>query len=913
MIDTPVGIGLGLGLGVGLGIDVAPAAPGAVSVAPYAVVRTVALPAPQPSPVGDEYRAQVGRLVGLTAWCEQAGPELCDALYELAGSARPDARGRVLLPLRRDVHNRRSPRPSLRAAWADLARQLPSPSSLLPLLDEWLTARDEIDRIGALLDALTGPALESDRTALAALCRAEELQRAVALTSADLLRAVRRAAAQGADPDRGARKSEATVLRYAMRAVTKTAPLSWFSHVGWGRWNEWHEDADVPGPGLPGAAEPSAVTQVDRWTLEALVQAVLRRPELRAAARYRLVPGLRSDGSQLVYRRTPLGEGTSAQELPEEQVTVPLSAPLRHVLATVGAGGAIQPGALASGIAARLGGPREEAERAATAYVGSLIDQGLLQPVYPVDPQSADVVRETADWLAEVGLVEPAAVLADIGADTERYARLPAAARPPCLDRIRSRWSQAFALVGAVPTGHRAPLTEDVAVRTVQNLGGGHGSGALLDLARLAPLFELFDEYAVIRRMARDRFVARFGVGGSCDVVGEFADEFTDTWRALDLVDQADPAVGSAAAPGDGQPVGREVRELLRLRAELAAAVTAFGSGGGSGGGTDGGEVVLPEEVVAEAARRGPGWLRRRPASYGVFVQPVPADGATRLCVNHVYGGWGRFTSRYLDHLDPSAKALVSARIADALPGAERVAQIRPVLGFNANLHPLLVAEEVSDLPDLPAWAMLRPEQLQLVHDDADDQLRLRVAATGELVNVLYLGFLSPFVLPRRLMPMLNDLGSGIVDLGKGLVPTRSRDTAVGRIRYRPRLRYREVIVSRAKWLLTAETVRAWRADLDQEPPALATSRWRAQLGIPERVFVAAAPPEDGTALSAVTSFFEQPKSQYVDLGSALHLRCLSRTLARYPGGVILEEALPEPRVGAYAVEIVAETYRSHP
>lgn len=577
---------------------------------------------------------------------------------------------------------------------------------------------------------------------------------------------------------------------------------------------------------------------------------------------------------------------------------LPLNAPLRHVLAAVGAGGAVRPAELTAGIAGRLGGPREQAEHAAAAYVASLIDQGLLQPAYPVDPQSTDVVRELSGWLVDVGFADLAAILAEIGTDTERYARLPAQARPACLVRIRSHWSQAFARVGAEPVSHRVPLTEDVAVRTVLDLGLGHGSQVLPDIARLVPLFEVFDEYAVIRRMARDRFVARFGVGGSCGAVGDFAEELADTWRALDLVDPA----GTAADADGGPPVGRELRDLLRLRAELARAVPAA---------VPVGEVVLPEEVVVEAGRRRPHWLRKRPASYGVFVQPVPRDdGSTRLCVNHVYGGWGRFTSRYLEYLDPGAKALVSARIGDALPATERVAQIRPVSGFNANLHPRLVADEVSETP---AWATLRPEQLQLVHDAADDQLRLRVAATGELINVLYLGFLAPFVLPGRLMPMLNDLGSGVVDLGKGLVATRSRDTAVGRIRYRPRLRYRDVIVSRAKWRLPAELVRDWRADLDQEPPAAAASRWRAQLGLPEQIFVAAAPAEDAGGLSAVMSFFEQPKSQYVDLGSALHLRCLSRTLARYPGGVIVEEALPEPRPGARTVEIVAETYRSHP
>ena len=864
--------------------------PRAVTVAPYALVRTVALPAPEPSPDTAVFRECAARLVELTLRCERLGPELCDTLYDRARSATADVRSRVLVPLRRDVHNRRSPRGTLRTALAGLDYQS-------PLLDAWLSARDEIDRTGVRLEELAGSALRADRRALAGLCRSEDLQRAVALTSEDLLRAVQRAALQTDEPDKQARKSEATVLRYAMRAVTRTNPLSWFSHVGWGRWQEDAHGHD------PGPTDPFAVARVQRSLLDALVQAVCGRQELRAVLDYRLAPGSHSDGSQLFFRRAspveraPLVDDAPADSVREEKVALPLTAVLRLVLARTGAGDTVRKHDLAASIASRLPGSPEQAERAAAAYVTALVDQGLLQPAPPFDPQAEDVVREASRWLLDLGFPELAEALAEIGSDTEGYTYLPAKARPECLARIRTRWSAAFALLGAPPVSPRTPLTEDVAVPTVRTLGAGHGRKALPDIARLGPLFELFDGYAVIRRMTRDRFVARFGVGGICDSLADFSDEIVEIWEALDGLDPD----GTFRNP-DGRPTAsRQVRDLLRLRAELAAAVPAAGAND---------EVVLPEELVDDAARRTPGWLRRRPASYGVFLQPVPDAAGTRLCVNHVYGGWGRFTSRFLDYLDPSAKQQVSAQIAEALGEGERIAQIRPVGGFNANLHPRLVADEVSEGA---AWATLQPEQLQLVHDTAGDQVRLRIAATGELVNVLYLGFLLPLVLPNRWMPLLNDLGSGLVHLGKALAPSRQRETALGPIRCRPRLRYRDVILSRAQWRLPEEMVHAWRAELDQGSPVQVTARWRALLGVPEQIFVAAAAPEAAAGMSALPAYLAQSKSQYVDLGSALHLRCLSRTLARYPNGLIIEEALPVPKPGARAVEIVAETYRSDP
>lgn len=872
---------------------------GAVTVAPYALVRTVTQAAPgSVSPYVDEYRACAARLVELTLRCERLADPLGDQLYERARSASAEVRGRVLLPLRRDVHNRRSPKASLRAALA-------APEHRSPLLDTWLSARDEMDRIGARLTALGDLALRADRAALAGLCRSEDLQRAVALTSEDLLRAVRRAAGQGDAPDKQARKSEATVLRYAMRAVTRTNPLSWFSHVGWGRWEEGPRgdrsrearDSD-PVAVDPVSADPVAVARVRLSLVDGLVEAVLRRREVRAAADCRLAPGLWADGSQVRYRRTPPGEGAFAGQGQEEEIALPLTPVLRLVLARGGNGDIMRQRDLIADIARRLPGPLQRAERAAADFVASLLDQQLLWPAPPFDPQAQDIVGEASRWLAGLGCADLAEALAAIGSDTEGYAHLPAMSRPARLARLRSRWSEAYTLAGAAPPNLRAPLSEDVVVPGVAPLGSRHGHAALPDLARLAPLFELFDDYVLLRRMALDRFVVRFGTGGVCGSLAEFADEIVAVREACDAV----TSDADFRLPGGGSgTVTAEVRKLLSLRAELIAAVPL-------GDGDADAEVVLPEELVDAAVRAAPAWLRQRPSSYGVFVQPVPDGGTTRLCVNHVYGGWGRFTSRFLDHLDPVAERQVAARIAGTLGAGERIAQIRPVAGFNGNVHPRLVADEISEGG---ARATLRPEQLELFHDVAADQLRLRVTATGEPVSVLYLGFLLPSVLPDRWAPLVDDLGAGPADLGAALAPRLSRDTPLGPIGFRPRLRYRDLILARAQWRLPREAVTDWRAELGRDSPVFATSRRRALLGIPEHVFVAAAGPEDAVGTGALMSYLARPKSQYVDLGSALHLRCLSRTLARYPDGVVVTEALPVPTPGVRATELVAETYRS--
>jgi hypothetical protein len=233
------------------------------------------------------------------------------------------------------------------------------------------------------------------------------------------------------------------------------------------------------------------------------------------------------------------------------------------------------------------------------------------------------------------------------------------------------------------------------------------------------------------------------------------------------------------------------------------------------------------------------------------------------------------------------------------------VTQLRPVCGFNANLHPLLVDREVGEDP---AWADLDTRRISAHHDPVSDQIRLRHESSGEPLDVLYLGFLMPSLLPARMAPLATDLGGGLVDLGRVVA---GQDRAGCRVR--PRLRYRDVVLARRSWSLPAAVVASLIRDLEADVPVDAVTRWAARLGLPTEVFVASGTAPPGRAADALR-YLGQPKPQYVDLANALHLRCLSRTLARHPDGVRVSEALPvpgTPNPHGRVVEVVAETYRS--
>ncbi|PYC79471.1 hypothetical protein C7C46_13980 [Streptomyces tateyamensis] len=861
----------------------------AVSCAPYVLVRATVMQYPAADRPTAAFRAELARLSELTAALTALGPPLADALYASRDGHPQDFHREVVLPLRRSVHNGREPRPALLARLADLPARVPE-------LAAWLTLRQSRAEALAAADRAAAPALAADRHALAALCRQPALTRAVALTSADLLRAVERAGAGAAD--RRARKEEPGVLRYALRASTKTSPFSWFTAVGWGPLRPGTDAG--PALALP---NPVPVVEANRTLVSALTQALLAAPRRRAGLPHRMASTARiADGRACYARSRPVFAGGRYLITTEEEVELPAGGPLAFVGAQCR-----RPVALAEltrRLSTALGG--EQAAGPAAGFLARLVEADLLVPCDPFDPQGAAPLEQLAHWLRDWPEDHDLADrITEIGRHTSRFADTPADRRPAALTELTTRWTELLAEAGRPVPERGAPLavlSEDVVAPAPVRTDGQLAPDDTEALAELTPLAELFDLGQVVRRLVRDRFVARYGPGGSCPHVWEFGPEVATAWeQAWQL---------GTLLPGPDRPAGPA--ELAGLRAEVLGELTGPGSPGESGGaGEDDADLVLPTALVRGLGPRLPAWVRERPLSYSYFVQRDPDAGL--LCVNHVYGGWGRFSSRFLDALDPAATAELTRQVRRGLGPGARGAQVRPVGGFNANLHPLLVPDEIG--PDR-RWASIGESELDLVHDPVGDQVRFRLRATGELLDVLYAGFLAPVMLPRRLAALLCDHPQGVVDL-RPLLPHRTLAAPGGRVLRTPRLTYRHLVLERRRWQLPPAVVTALGAELaaDQQVPVATVARWRALLGLPEQVFLRPAPAAgaDWSADQLLTQL-RQPKPQFIDLGSALQLRCLARWLARHPGGAVLEEALPTPAghpAPTRAVELVVEAYRA--
>ncbi|GLW02608.1 lantibiotic dehydratase [Streptomyces lavendulae] len=872
--------------------------------APYALVRTTVLTHPPQGPEAERFRALLARLHRTETRLLRTTAPLCDDLYASRDGHPADFHRDVVLPLRRALHNGREPRPALLARLGDLPERVPR-------LADWTALRARRRTLLAELGATAGPALAAERAALAALCREPALAKAVALTSADLLRAVRRAAC-GAD-DRKTRKEEATVLRHALRACTKTSPLSWFTAVGWGALPSVRTGTR-PSWGEPGLLDGPlhAVVKPNRTLTTALTLALLDAPHRRAGLPHRITSSARTTDGRAAYSRDRTAfAGGRYLVAREDEAELPAGGPLG--LVTEHAADPVPLGELAERLTAALRETGAAAGPAAETFLARLTEAGLLVPADPVPPQSADPLHDIETWLRPAGPARPAGDperagdaeragrVAGIGRLTEAFGAAAAEERPALLAGLADRWAAELAEAGRpVPAGS-APLTvlsEDVVAPLPLPLDGFLDTADHTALAEVTALAELFDLGHLLRRVVRDRFVARYGPGGTCRHPWEFGAEVTEAWETAGRLADLDPADRAAL------PTGTE--ELAALRDGFTAAVRDARAQDPA----DAAEVVLPPGPVGALGGHLPGWALERPLSYAYFLQRDPDRGL--LAVNHVYGGWGRFSSRFLDALDPRATAETARQIRRGLAPGARAAQIRPVGGFNANLHPLLVPDEIG--PD-HRRASIAEGDLELVHDEPTDQVRLRLRSTGEHLDVLYPGFLAPVLLPRRIAAHLCDHPHGVVDF-RSLVPRRVLTAPGGRVVHSPRLLHRHVVLRRRRWQLTPGVVRELRAELAAAPaPAEAAARWRALLDLPEQLFLhPAATAPTGRPAEDFLSRLSRPKPHFVDLGSALHLRCLPKWLSRHGDGAVLEEALPAPggpAAPARAVELVLEVYRS--
>ncbi|WP_027346916.1 lantibiotic dehydratase [Hamadaea tsunoensis] len=815
-----------------------------VEFAPYALVRFN--PIAGPAPVG-RHHAVFDEIDRLAVERRRLTPAVLERLYALAAEVPDDVRLQVVLPSSRAVFNDRDPRvPPER-----LAAEVPD---LVRWHELRRAERERLDEAEALVAAV----LTEERDLLRAVLGHEDFLRAAAISSPDLARsAARYAATPPAQQPKRVRKSEPKLIRYALRAIAKTSPFSHYTVIGMGRWR----------PGAPPDPADRAVrVEPSLLLLLRLLDAATADPAALPVS-VRLAEGVvRTDaGFEFeVMRDDP--QRSRVYRTRRSRVCVPASGATRYLVDGVGSG-ARPVQELAAALAQRSGQP----VATAYAYIGRLLSAGLLTVDLRVDQHASDPALRLAEDLRALGApaaVELAECVAGLHRRTVAVAGMESGDRPAAIDALRAAWDAAFARYGTSSLTD-SPLYEDVALAGSVDVDPRRWAAVRDDLRSLIPALEPLNMDHPGQALMTLKVVDKLGPGGSC-AYPEFVAMLPDVFTTEQVTLAAMLAEIGGRDPG--------LDELLAVRERYLHQVAT----------ADGPEVVLSPEFVAGMAAGVPRRFRREHASFSVFVQAVSEKDAVvdRAAVNAVLDGNGGFLSRFLELDDDGITATLREHLRRTLPAG--ATELRPVQGFNANVHPALLDRQFRTFDGADG---IDPGTLRVRHDPVEGRLVLE-DADGRRVLPKYLGFLVPYLLPWELTGLyLLSAPSQLRIDAAGELERRLGEADRTGIRAYPRVRYGSLILSRRRWIVPAPLLPV-QGPAESDAWFLARfDAFRAAHGIPARVFVArlGTAPDGGEA-----DALGRPKPMYADLRSPLHLRCLPAWVADAPT-LRIEEATPDP------------------
>lgn len=877
-----------------------------------------------------------------------------EALYVAIGrTTDPQLRG-LLMRVRRDLFNRRLPKPSL----LKLAMEGPSGvavASATAAISAVTAARMECV---AAFDA----AREEGRDKMIAALSSRRLVDGILLSSPALfgnIERYRRAPRQ--KPNARQLHIERGLLRYLTRTAMKATPFASFcSIIG----------ADcVPANGgdivrFSGALEPrTSAVRLNKALYAALWAHLKTRPAVRRLTGARLNPTIFADAGEYVFLA-----GFGRREVFQRIARTPA---VELAISVVRETQSLTLGALAQRLvdSDRLDGATVDD---ATAFVDTLTGLGLFQLRAPVATQEADWPNRLADSLR--GVVDDHAVTigAFAGAITDvaaEYARADTSQRSLLDQRLRGSVAAITAQLGAaVAWGGALALYEDCGATATLKIASTSGLSTALSamrrlVQRLRPLAAPRAEMAAMRHFFESHYSAMTNV----PLLTFYEDYYREHFKAhLERRKQRERGVGDGSTGYDvGNPFKLLAVHAIREAADAwpRAILEAWRR-------TPNAEEIAISERDVGYPRGLPPAPASTPLSVASFCQLAPGNKSAddvRMVVRfgRMFLGHGKFFSRFMHVLDPGVEREVVRR--NACHGPEMIiAEIAADSDFNGNLHPRLLECEIAypTVDANEAVPTVHCTDLEVQVDPMDAiGLMLVDRRRGKRVLPIDLGFLSLRNRPPLYQLLTNFAPFIAADVAipptMGIVPLGD---AIG---YRPRIVYDEsIVLARRQWRVPRPAV---PSRLPSEADAdffLRLNEWRVVAGIPIEAFVRVIPrapirsdgpralrtaPEhrdlrprgapdpvasvasahagepnlDATAArpgskpsgqSNIRASRDFVKPQYVDFSSPALVALFERlpsTLAdylleieeRYPG----DEALPEADGGRHAYELVVQ------
>ena len=802
--------------------------------------------------------------------------QICEELRALIGTERALPFKAALVGLRRAVHRgARLPSALDATAQAEVIG-----AALMARLHRHTALRAaRAEAFGRLEQALPTE-IQSAATALVRTAEDPLFGFGLGYASPDLYDDVRRwTRRRRLDPTRRPLDGAAVRLaKYAARAVAKPSPLTTFAAAGLARWG-----ADLGAPVLLEEQARADVVEVALLPLARIAAALAHLPELDRAARIRVNPFARlvpsPDGDRWLFTAPgPSGEVRS----------LPATAALAAILEAAGDAGT------PAGLRALLGGPDGHSGGKGTgqtdAVITRLLRLGILERGLTLADQSLDAATLTT-WL-DTHVPEQergerlTLLLEQLRAIRDQAVPLPhadPAAHRAVAAALRARTTDATRLLGltaaaqdpdqgttyfhnTVTTGSAATLDED-AWRDV-----------LADLSLVPRLLAPFDTLGPRRHALREQATTRYGAGFRQPFTVLLRD-FGDWWRHTRT----------------DTPADRDAARQAELLSGLLAVTPEDADG----------TVRLSPQAVRELCGD---WIAPDAADdrYTCYVQTVPTTRfGPGVVLNTMTGGHGTGRTRTARLIDAAEGR--AGQPADDHPGqstlyaefdasfSSTLNQRHPATRYAIDLDGSCSGREPSRL--------IRPADLDVVHDPATQRLRLEWRGDGRTVRPLHLGLLATPLLPLPARLLVEAFGQTSYAfwsdwpqlwqaVGRHHHPARTAAEPGAPARV-PRIALGSVVLRRACWFVDGgrAPVRA-----PGEPDAgylVAVHAWRHAHGLPMCCFLRTLTPRPAEGYAGPALHDKDRKPVYLDF-SHPHLLRVFEQAAAAGRPLLLTEALPE-------------------
>lgn len=787
-------------------------------------------------------------------------PDVSAHLFELVGSSADKPLRRLLVEVRRDLHNRRPLSPSTRAKIEERLTQM-SAMQILKLSD--------LIENHAATYAQYASAFEQElaisRLAFAPVVAQEEFRRGVLLSSQSLFSNLKRYLhASGSSLSSRDEHIERGLLRYASRASTKTSPFSTFASLAAVRIVE--TPPTYSGPELRVSSvdfrRPACRVILNKAILGIFLTHLRARPETRRHLPLAV--------NSTVWREEDHVCWLSSEGSRELFCRVARSDSLEKVLARVRSADSATIESLV--VAMRDDPDVDASEVESNEYLNGLVDLGLLRVGSGVRDQDLDwdlTLRTTLESPrlrldAHCQIVcEALRQLRDCCAE---YAAGDSVKREVELKRALQIYATACAALGTPGVLGLGLFLEDCGLGEIATLAVSESCRSALDA--FARFVSVTSHLAPPRewQISLRHFLDTTYPDEDTVPILPFFEAFHR--REVRLHEQSGLKDKDSNQPDYTNPFQlRRIAELQRQRGTLANLIREKWR-----------LAPLAEEIsvslceLADALNVDDARRHIRPFSASAFAQFATLNGRS-VCVvpnGAYYAGFGKYFSRFLHVLPQQFAEEVRAENVQSVRTASDVvlAEICADENFNANLHPSLVGLHIpypaGDVSERDAQLPL--DEIEVARDPHDPEgVILQCPRRGYSVVPVDLGFMNPGLRPplfqflSKFCPLtgtgfwMPDSPAALKDpsgthRSSGSPGRRSPDNAESTadskprdpwIECRPRICFdNKVILARRRWSVPPDLFPHRRAGESQAEYFLRVQKWRTSNGIPSRAFV---------------------------------------------------------------------------